>query len=352
MGRKVPFSGKQKKEQLKAKRAQKRQTNDVPDSNQTASEISKKPEKIDLIANSDGKFFLQLQKMTKSEVKEGQLKAQNDALDLTKSAFKYREIAWPRPPTRPEWDSSLSKTQLEKNEENYFNSYSKNLLETEDLNRFEHNLETWRQLWRVVEKSDLIAIVADIRFPHLHVPMGFIDQVGKNKPVLLILNKIDLVPTEVVAKWFAFYSINYKEKISKVLLFSCAKWNPKMSKSLFEEIQNTCHLGPSDFLNTVDPEMIIDDWEEIDGHVVRNNFFLNEDREAIVLGKDREHITVGFVGMPNVGKSSVMNRLVGRKITKTGITPGVTKYFQTYNVSCKLTLYEVLIKNWTQNRTN
>lgn len=33
------------------------------------------------------------------------------------------------------------------------------------LSYFELNLETWRQLWRVVEISDIILIIADARYP-------------------------------------------------------------------------------------------------------------------------------------------------------------------------------------------
>ncbi|XP_058024225.1 guanine nucleotide-binding protein-like 1 isoform X2 [Ahaetulla prasina] len=41
-------------------------------------------------------------------------------------------------------------------------------------------------------------------------------------------------------------------------------------------------------------------------------------------------LTVGCVGFPNVGKSSLINGLVGRKVVSVSRTPGHTKYFQTY----------------------
>lgn len=34
-----------------------------------------------------------------------------------------------------------------------------------ELSYFEMNLETWRQLWRVLEMSDIVLIIVDIRFP-------------------------------------------------------------------------------------------------------------------------------------------------------------------------------------------
>jgi len=37
--------------------------------------------------------------------------------------------------------------------------------ENRQLSYVELNLETWRQLWRVLEMSDIILLIADIRYP-------------------------------------------------------------------------------------------------------------------------------------------------------------------------------------------
>lgn len=49
-------------------------------------------------------------------------------------------------------------------------------------------------------------------------------------------------------------------------------------------------------------------------------------------------VMVGFVGYPNVGKSSTINALVGQKRAGVTSTPGKTKHFQTLIISDKLTL--------------
>lgn len=62
---------------------------------------------------------------------------------------------------------------------------------------------------------------------------------------------------------------------------------------------------------------------------------LGEGSAGIVMSMS---VTVGFVGYPNVGKSSTINALVGEKRTGVTSTPGKTKHFQTLIISDKLTL--------------
>ena len=51
-----------------------------------------------------------------------------------------------------------------------------------------------------------------------------------------------------------------------------------------------------------------------------------------------DRLEVGMVGYPNVGKSTVINVLMGAKRVSTGSTPGKTKHFQTLNLSPTVTL--------------
>jgi hypothetical protein len=62
-----------------------------------------------------------------------------------------------------------SKAALEVNEARYFRNYVTNMMELHEKNEgmalsfFELNLETWRQLWRVIEMSDILLFIVDIR---------------------------------------------------------------------------------------------------------------------------------------------------------------------------------------------
>ena len=91
------------------------------------------------------------------------------------------------------------------------------------MSYFEFNLETWRQLWRVVEISDIILLIVDIRFPPLHFSPKFYEYCSKklNKDVVLVLNKIDLVPTHVVIAWKNYFETKYSNL--HILLFSSSK---------------------------------------------------------------------------------------------------------------------------------
>ncbi len=52
----------------------------------------------------------------------------------------------------------------------------------------------WRQLWRTVEMSDVLLLLADIRHPFFHFPVALYRAVvlEARKPLVLVLNKIDL----------------------------------------------------------------------------------------------------------------------------------------------------------------
>jgi len=145
-------------------------------------------------------------------------------------------------PIRPEWrGKGLDKEGLEKQEHEYFQRWLHQVytqwgsehergrvltgnegeetgrpleISIEDrLNHFEHNLEVWRQLWRVVERSDVLALVVDARFPLLNFPPSLVDYVTRhsNKPLILVLNKIDLLPAAAVQEWVEWFHRHYPQ---------------------------------------------------------------------------------------------------------------------------------------------
>ncbi len=85
------------------------------------------------------------------------------------------------------------------------------------------NLETWRQLWRVVEISDILLLIVDIRFPALHFSPTFYSYCTNTlkKDIILVLNKIDLVETSLVIAWKHYFQAIFPNL--HILLFSSAK---------------------------------------------------------------------------------------------------------------------------------
>ncbi|EST06676.1 GTP binding domain protein [Kalmanozyma brasiliensis GHG001] len=75
-----------------------------------------------------------------------------------------------RVPRRPEWTSATTRAQLERAEKDGFLDWRRGLAELQEgvglvLTPFERNLEVWRQLWRVIERSHLVVQIVDARNP-------------------------------------------------------------------------------------------------------------------------------------------------------------------------------------------
>jgi len=56
---------------------------------------------------------------------------------------------------------------------------------------------------------------------------------------------------------------------------------------------------------------------------------LDDGLPKLVTENDKRFVTIGMVGHPNVGKSSFINAMKGKKVVSTSRTPGHTKHFQT-----------------------
>ena len=117
-------------------------------------------------------------------------------------------------PKRPHWDASTSARELEALERREFEEWLAGLRAMPDakehLNWFECNLETWRQLWRVCERSDIILYVVDSRNPLFHFSRAMYDYVVNDlkKPIILVLSKTDLSDPETLDQWEAYLRAN------------------------------------------------------------------------------------------------------------------------------------------------
>lgn len=308
------------------------------------------------------------------------LSATEERSAVKKQAERRNRLTVPR---RPAWDESTTPQQLDKLERASLLDWRRGLAElqdTEDLlmTPFERNIEVWRQLWRVIERSDLVVQIVDARNPLLFRSEDlekYVKEVDPKKNNLLLVNKADMMTLsqrEAWADYFENAGINYKffsASLAKAL-------NEAMdSNELNEGASQAEREGAEDGAGeTIGKDMLDDmghklaeDVEKIglqekeeDGEKWDSVGYLEDDSdqrtriltvdalEALFLqnapkieNADPEHprkIQIGLVGYPNVGKSSTINALIGAKKVSVSSTPGKTKHFQTIHLSPEVIL--------------
>uniref|UniRef100_A0A2M3YZZ2 Nucleolar GTP-binding protein 2 n=1 Tax=Anopheles braziliensis TaxID=58242 RepID=A0A2M3YZZ2_9DIPT len=143
----------------------------------------------------------------------------------------------------------------------------------------------WNELHKVIDSADVLLQVLDARDP-----MGtrskyietFLRKEKPHKHLFFILNKVDLVPIWVTQRWVAILSKEYP-----TIAFHASLTHP---------------FGKGALINLL--------------------------RQIGKLHVDKKQISVGFIGYPNVGKSSVINALRSKKVCKVAPIAGETKVWQ------------------------
>ncbi|XP_014261286.1 guanine nucleotide-binding protein-like 1 [Cimex lectularius] len=364
--RKKPFSGKAKKEQLKAKKQGKRMPSLVmsrssDDDEPAVQRINRQPTKGPGKSNVN-RFNLQFRKDSEAEVKKGKEEATKSLVPVKPEELEIEAEKYFPPdlkfPTRPPWDFSMSKEELNAIENRHFSEYLKNVEEKfrdENLSYFELNLETWRQLWRVLEMSDILLIIVDIRYPALMFPPYLYDYITKelNKSIILVLNKIDLALPSVTVAWKNYFKTKYPKmeivtftSFPSYNLLQCSsvkslglqvrrrKVKMRMAAEGAQKLYESCK-------NIIKDEVDISSWNE----KIKEEMNLEYD-DQVEIGEtinlksqdtnfyefkkfEGGMVTIGCIGQPNVGKSSLLNALMGKKVVSVSRTPGHTKHFQT-----------------------
>lgn len=280
-----------------------------------------------------------------SIVNQNGLLSQEETLELRrKHKIFENKLTVPR---RPKWNKSQLKLEIERQENRAFLEWRRelaSLTENNDLllTPFERNIEVWRQLWRVVERCDLIVQIVDARNPLLFRSIDlekYVTELSKPdnnsaKKNLLLVNKADLLTREQRILWADYFT---SQNISYVF-FSAAKANELLEKEQeeLEELKRNPNYVPeakSDEPVEVNSKIRILKIDELEDLFLSSSpeFEKSEDFP------DRK-LQIGLVGYPNVGKSSTINALVGSKKVSVSSTPGKTKHFQTIHLSPEVLL--------------
>ncbi|KAI8799888.1 P-loop containing nucleoside triphosphate hydrolase protein [Cladochytrium replicatum] len=167
----------------------------------------------------------------------------------------------------------------------------------------------YREFKKVVQNADVILEVLDARDP-LGCRTKQIEELilnsGANKRIILILNKIDLVPREISEAWLKYL----REEFPTVAFKASTQ-------------QQRDNLGQSKISAKKASESLLNSSESL-GADTLIKLLKNYSRNQNV----KSTITVGVIGFPNVGKSSLINSLKRSKVCNVGATPGVTKATQ------------------------
>lgn len=116
-------------------------------------------------------------------------------------------------PRRPHWDETTTPDELDRMERDALLSWRRGLAELAENNDllmtpFERNLEVWRQLWRVIERSDLVVQIVDARDPLLFRSDDlevYVKHVDPRKENLLLVNKSDMMTLEQRSAWADYF---------------------------------------------------------------------------------------------------------------------------------------------------
>lgn len=290
-------------------------------------------------------------------------------------------------PRRPLWDSSMTPHQLDRLEKDAFLDWRRELASLQEnndllLTPFERNVEVWRQLWRVIERSDLVVQIVDARNPLLFRSSDlefYVKELDEKKRNLLLINKADLLSLnqrKIWAEYFIDKGIRYaffsaatslrEQEVEQELIHTRAEKGNESLRQEQEEKETRKHVideydegreGDEDE-DRRDEEVISKEKKSIDFNQSndKQNYSVMQKDPTRILSVDQledlflseapqpmfdlknNRLQIGLVGYPNVGKSSTINALVGAKKVSVSSTPGKTKHFQTILLSPKVML--------------
>ncbi|KAJ7508448.1 NUC091 domain-containing protein [Mycena galericulata] len=153
------------------------------------------------------------------------------------------------------------------------------------------------ELYKVIDSSDVILHILDARDPLGTICESVLEYVKKeksHKQVVLVINKCDLVPNWVTARYIQHLTPRYP-----TIAF---------------------HASPN--------------------HSFGKGSLIQLLRQFAQLHSDKKQISVGFIGYPNVGKSSVINTLKSGKVCRVAPVPGETKVWQYITLTRRIYLID------------
>lgn len=177
-----------------------------------------------------------------------------------------------------------------------------------------------KELRKVVDRSDVVLEILDARDPMGCRTLDMEEIIGNRngKKIVLVLNKIDLVPPHVLQPWLTylrtFYpTVAFKASTQNQSNHLSANYG-RADKATAETLAGSKAVGSDALMQLLK-------------NYCRNNHI-------------KTAITVGVIGYPNVGKSSVINSLKRSKAASVSSTAGHTKVMQEIHIDSKIKLLD------------
>ncbi|ATZ18824.1 ribosomal biogenesis GTPase [Williamsoniiplasma somnilux] len=170
-----------------------------------------------------------------------------------------------------------------------------------DFNWFPgHMNKTLKEIEKRIPIVDLVIEIVDARAPYSSQNQTF-KKILDSKPVLCVISKADLADPNITKQWINFFESNNKH------VFVIDPNNKNIVK---------------DLINAID-------------HATKEK--QDKDRAK---GFVNSLINVLVIGIPNVGKSTFINKIIRDKSVKVGNKPGVTRGIQTLSLNKRITLMD------------